>query len=130
MRRQVYVEPGQRVPVIGCYSEMMCHFRLAGRPVEIAIVPDRNLRGEAVADSWMAQVYRDGTPFSGPILPGEAGFFYDRERSSFYTYAAEPGEAGDADPAAVLAGCRKLLHDAIAASGVEVVTITDLGLNF
>lgn len=86
----------ERVPVIGNYSEVMMHFGLAGKPVEVALVLSDNYASvmpEPLDQGRpMCQVYVDGKPFSAPILPGEGGFYYGGNgpligRSNYYTYA-------------------------------------------
>lgn len=112
---RVYPALGERVRVVGCYSEVMMHFGLAGRPVEVALV-----QGNYV----MAQVYKDGVPFSGTILPGEAGFC--RDGGGWYVYPDDG--PGDANPAQVMSDMRKLINNAIDGSGAKVKTITNLGI--
>jgi hypothetical protein len=128
--RQTKVYPliGERVRVVGCYSEMMMHFRLAGRPVEISLEYQKAWRGNEsyplTEHAPMCQVWKDGEPFSGLILPGEGGFY--RDDIGFYCY---PNDGpGDADPEARAAELIKMIDDAIAASGVPVTVITNLGL--
>jgi hypothetical protein len=118
---------GDRVRVIGAYSEVMCHFGLAGKPIEIELVRKEYDGGATVY--YSAQVHKDGRPFSGTITTSEGGI-YGNERDGFYTYEAAPDEAGDENPRQVMADMTKMLDDAIKGSGVPVLTITDLGLNF
>lgn len=88
MRTPYYPKIGERVPVTGCYSEVMMHFRLAGQPIEVALLPPQYLDGTPATTGYtMAQVYKDGRPFSSSILPGEAGFYQDEH--GYYTYPRE-----------------------------------------
>ena len=70
-----YVELGKRYKMLGCFSEVMMHFRLDGTPIEVELVPSRTITGKIVEGRFMAQVYHDGKPFSAPILPSEAGLY-------------------------------------------------------
>jgi hypothetical protein len=98
----------------------MCHFGLAGTPVEIelllAVFGDRTHYG--------AQVYRDGNPFSGPITTGEAGFYED-EDGRFYTYAYDG--PGDDNPQKTLADMVVALQVATGGSAVHVISSLGLG---
>jgi hypothetical protein len=77
---KVYPLVGQRVRVVGCWSEVMMHFGLAEKPVEIALTGGPHP---------MAEVYVNGRLFSAPITPGEAGFYWDDTRKRHYTYPAD-----------------------------------------
>lgn len=59
---------GQRVRVIGNYSEVMMHFRLSGKEIEVELISERS-----------CQVYVNGKPYSFPILIGEGGIHRDNE---------------------------------------------------
>lgn len=81
MSTAYYPMIGERVKLIGCYSEIMMHFGLSGKPIEACLVPTRS------AMSFVAQIYKDGKPFSSPILTGEAGFY--RDEKGYYCYPME-----------------------------------------
>lgn len=119
------IKPGQRIKVIGSYSEVMCHFGLAGKPIEIELVRKEYDGGKTVY--YSAQVHHNGKPFSGTITTGEGGI-YGSPQEGFYTYEAAPDDAGDADPRQVMMDVNKMIDDAIMQSGVQVTVITDLGL--
>jgi hypothetical protein len=91
LRYKARPEAGERVPVIGCYSEVMMHFGLAGKPIEVALVRNTYINGKPVPPGggyqWVCQVYKNGQPFSAPILTGEGGFYEDDE--GHYTYPDE-----------------------------------------
>lgn len=70
---------GEKVKVIGCWSEVMMHMRLADKPIEVALVPDG-------PEHFAVQVYVSGERFSFPILPSEAGFYYDSTTHCWYCY--------------------------------------------
>lgn len=118
------IKPGERINVIGSYSEVMCHFGLAGKPVQVELVRREYDGGATVY--YSAQVYKDGKPFSGTITYGEAGIY--RDGDEFYTYEAEPTDKGDEDPQQVLTDIHDMLEAAIESSGVPVTVITNLGL--
>lgn len=86
---RVYPDVGERIPVIGSYSEVMMHFRLAGQPIEVSLEYDRYMNGRiAVPRRFVAQVWLDGQIYSAPILPCEAGFYCeDYDKGIYYTYA-------------------------------------------
>lgn len=86
-----YPDIGERVPVIGCYSEVMCHFRLAGKPTWVSLERSQYMNGEAVEPMYLVgQVWqwqpdrKELGEFSFPITTGEAGFFNDG--AHWYTY--------------------------------------------
>jgi hypothetical protein len=84
---RVYPDIDERMPVIGCSSEVMMHFGLAGEPIEVSLVQDRYINGEKVPvgeGRLVAQVWKDGREFSAPILTGEAGFYCDGD--DYYCY--------------------------------------------
>jgi hypothetical protein len=77
--------PGQRYAVEGCFSEVMMHFRLAGKPIEVSLEPSRYMNGELAPDGrMMGQVWVDGKQFSFPVTTGEAGFYQDDK--GYYLY--------------------------------------------
>jgi hypothetical protein len=86
---RAYPNIDERVPVTGSYSEVMIHFGLAGREIEVSLVRNTYLNGKRVPEGegrqYVAQVWKDGRPFSAPILTGEAGF-YEGE-GGHYCYA-------------------------------------------
>jgi len=73
---RAYPDIGERVPVIGCHSEVMMHFRLAAMPIEIELVYSLNLCGDIAEPRYvMGQVWVDGRKYSFPVTTGEAGFY-------------------------------------------------------
>lgn len=115
---RVTIQPGQKVRTVGVYSEIMMHFRLAGRPVEVEL-----LRREYPSGVYyMAQIYHDGEKFSGPITTSEAGII---ENGDEFTIDANDGP-GDEDPAAVQREFNQMIREAM--SGPGVCVITNLGL--
>ncbi len=126
---RVYPEVGEKVRVIGCYSECLMAFDLAGRPIEISLeyqVSYQDNKPYSRTD-WplVGQCWKDGQKFSGPVLPSECGFYFDSEKEEFYCYPDDG--PGDPDPKQVRRDLTKLIEDAIAASGVPVTVITNLG---
>ena len=79
--RKVDPQIGERVPVIGNYSEVMVYMKLAEKPIEVALQPNR-----------MVQIYVDGNPFSAPVTCGEGGFYCEKDENGedrYYTYARD-----------------------------------------
>jgi hypothetical protein len=78
---RAYPDVDERVPVIGSCSEVMIHFGLAGKPIEVSLVRNTYINGQPVPEGegrqFVAQVWKDGKPFSAPILTSEAGFYED-----------------------------------------------------
>jgi hypothetical protein len=66
--RKQYIVRGERVPNEMPWSEVCMHMRVAGLVLDVEII------GEQYP---MAQLYRDGQPFSAPITLGEAGIHQD-----------------------------------------------------
>ena len=111
---RVWPYPNERVPVLAVHSEVMCHFGLAGKLVEVALVRNKLMNGNPVPDDhdghkFVCQVYTDGKPFSAPILPGEGGFYCDyfKGQDDYYTYA-EPSRI---DPRDLVTPGPKIHHD-------------------
>jgi hypothetical protein len=79
IRVRAYLNVGERVPVIGSDSEVMVHFGLPGKPIEVSLVRNTYINGAPVPEGegrqYVAQVWKDGRPFSAPILTSEAGFY-------------------------------------------------------
>jgi hypothetical protein len=83
---RVRAMPGERIPVIECSSEVMMHFGLADKPVDIELVASKTMNGDPVVPTYfVAQVYKDSQSFSFPILTGEVGFYEDG--GEYYTHA-------------------------------------------
>jgi hypothetical protein len=118
-KTQVYVKPGQRVRVKGSYSEVMCHFGLAGKPVEIELV-ENSCDGRRY---YMAQVWKDGKRFSGFVTYGEAGFYRDAD-DKFYTYAYDG--PGDENPEKIIEDTTAMILEAL--GGAENCTVIHLGM--
>jgi hypothetical protein len=114
---KVYVVPGQRVRIVGSYSEVCMHMGIAGKPCEIQLLQSQ--RGY-----YSAQLWRDGKEFSSPVTTGEAGFYFDSSNNQYYTY--EDLGPGNLDPKQVQADITAILDDAV--SGPGVTTIDSLGL--
>jgi hypothetical protein len=78
---RAYPDVSERVPVIGSYSEVMIHFGLAGKPIQVSLVRNTYLNGQPVPEGecrqYLAQVWKDGRPFSASILTSEARFYED-----------------------------------------------------
>jgi hypothetical protein len=78
---RAYPDVDERVPVIGSYSEVMIHFGLAGKPIEVSLVRNTYINDKPVPEGegrqYLTQVWKDGKPFSAPTLTGEAGFYED-----------------------------------------------------
>jgi hypothetical protein len=91
---RVFPAIGERVPVIGCYSEIMMHFGLAGRPCEVSLEYQVHWTddGPVPRPDWGpgCQAWRDGEKFSGLILTSEGGFY----RCSDHGKETLPEEAG------------------------------------
>ena len=91
-----YVKEGERVAIVAPHSEVCMHMQVAGRPMLAMILEGRHA----------AQLYRpDGTEYSAPVTPGEAGFYSDED--GFYvsvTDAVQPVYEGCAR------GCNDDLH--------------------
>lgn len=76
-----HVAIGDTVHVELPYSEVCMSMRVAGARRDVHLVSEN-----------AAQILNeDGTPFSFPVLPGEAGLFHDA--TGFYTYAAPKAAA-------------------------------------
>ena len=80
---RAYPDADERLPVTGSYSEVMIHFGLAGKPIEVSLVRNTYANGQPVPEGegrqYVAQVCKDGRPFSAPILTSEAGFYEDED---------------------------------------------------
>ena len=76
--QKMYTNPGHQVLIECPYSEVCMHMQVAGKTMwaELRLCPEG-------CDS--VQLYRlDGSVFSGPITPGEAGFYQDN--GGYYYY--------------------------------------------
>jgi hypothetical protein len=66
----------------------MIHFGLAGRAIEVSLIRNTYINGRPVHESegrqYVAQVWKDGRPFSAPMLTSEAGFHEDE--LGYYCY--------------------------------------------
>lgn len=82
--RRVYVEHGVRYLATMPASEVCLHMRVTGKPMILWLC------GRAGRES--VQLARpDSTPFSAPILTGEAGLYRDA-RGRLYGHGLEPVE--------------------------------------
>lgn len=115
---------GDMIRMVGNYSEVMMHMGLAGRPVIVELIPRNRFdgKGRMLCSAQVYDLYHK--PMGAPITTGEAGIYEDAD--GYYGY--EDYGAGDSDPRAVAAELTRQLEDAITSSGVEVKTITNLGL--
>jgi hypothetical protein len=74
-----YVDPGETVSMELAHSEVCMYMQVAGKRMDV------RLQGEG----WRASAQiltASGGDFSIPILPGEAGFYFDRETGRHYFY--------------------------------------------
>lgn len=78
MRGMTRLSVGDRVRIELPYSEVCMHMRVAG---QVFVVEVREHGAQILNE--------DGSPFSFPILHGEAGIF--RDAAGLYTYPAEEG---------------------------------------
>lgn len=69
------VIPGERYQGEMPHSEVCIHMRVAGKIMEF----------ELLENERSVQLYKNGQPFSSPILYGEAGVFRDYD-GTFYFY--------------------------------------------
>jgi hypothetical protein len=78
-REKRYVRPGERVKMLMPWSEVCMHMRVHDTVMEVEFIlkewPDHT--------SATAQLYKDGRPFSSPILYGEAGFYHEGGNDAF-----------------------------------------------
>jgi hypothetical protein len=116
---RVPIKPGQKARTVGCYSEVMMHMGLAGRPVDVELLQHVYQDGHV---HHYAQVYRDGQPAGGAVTTGEAGIYTDGWE---FTIDQDESE-GDADPKQVQEDMTRMLREAL--SGPHVTVITNLGL--
>lgn len=83
-KQKYYPLLNERVPVVGCSSEVLMHFGLADKPIEIALVRSKLANG-VITPMVMSQVYSNGRAFSAPVTTGEGGFYQDLD-GYYYTY--------------------------------------------
>lgn len=76
MASKTYVELGEEFQTELPYSEVCMHMRVAGTTMTVVVV--------GPVEQAVAQLYKDGRPFSFPITLGEAGVF--RDEFGFYYY--------------------------------------------
>lgn len=107
-RTKHYMKSGERVPVIGPYSEVMCHMGLAGRPADIEFLECRF--GDRTYHS--AQVYRDSNMAGAPVTCGEAGIYFDEDGKP-YCYRRDDNDQGDANPKEEERRMYQLIKDAL-----------------
>lgn len=70
-----YVDPGETVSVELPYSEVCMHMRVAGKRMDVQFLSERN--GAQLLNA-------NGSRFSFPILPGEAGFYRETDGRHYY----------------------------------------------
>jgi hypothetical protein len=73
--RQVYIRPGESGRAEMPYSEVCMHMRVAGRVMDFTLSRQGHL---------VQLLNPDRTPFSAPILPGEAGIHTDLDGRRWY----------------------------------------------
>lgn len=79
---RTYIERGQVVTLELPYSEVCMHMGVAGQVMQVRLTPGPHP---------MAQLIRDGRPFSFPVTTGEAGIY--RDANGYYAYAAQEGRS-------------------------------------
>jgi hypothetical protein len=72
-RGKRYVRPGETITHQVAYSEVAMHMRVAGTEMAMRL----QAGGRGPWDFSVQLLNPDGTSFSGPILPGEAGLYHD-----------------------------------------------------
>ncbi len=78
MRERKWIEPGESGRAEMPHSEVCMHMQVAGKVMRFTLL---------AAKRPCVQLWRDdGSPFSFPILPGEAGIF--EEGDAIYYYPA------------------------------------------
>jgi hypothetical protein len=84
MPEKKYIRPGETMQLELPFSEVCMHMRVAGSVMTVLLT---------LGDFPMAQLIRDGRPFSFPIGTGEAGFYQDAD--GYYGYpASTPARTG------------------------------------
>lgn len=67
------------------FSEVCLHMRVAGKVLQFRLRRPRRLNGKIARDHPpVAQLYRNGRPWSAPIGFGEAGVYQHGQRYYFY----------------------------------------------
>ncbi|PNE43380.1 hypothetical protein [Streptomyces noursei] len=77
MDQRIDLEIGDRVRLEMPWSGVCEHMKVHGQVLEVEI------------REHGAQLYKDGRPFSFPILWGEAGIYTDHQTKKPFTYNAE-----------------------------------------
>jgi hypothetical protein len=72
---KTYIRPGETLQLELPYSEVCMHMKVAGLVMTVLLT---------LGDFPMAQLIKDGRPFSFPIGTGEAGLFQDA--GGYYGY--------------------------------------------
>ncbi len=134
---RVFPQVGERVPVIGSYSEVQMHMGTAGRPIEVSL----EYQGRYENGQWLpipkwgvvAQIWRDGRECGHSVTTGEGGFYdagsmAQEGEPGYYTYMRLPDDQGDSDPRQVQRDITDMISEAM--SGPGTMVITNLGLNF
>jgi hypothetical protein len=74
--RQCYIRPGEVFTHRIGYSEVALHLRVAGQVLRMELLP----QGHSV------QLYVGADRYSFPVLPSEAGLYWDNERKAYYRW--------------------------------------------
>lgn len=73
---RIDIEPGKRYLLPMPASEVMIYMGLVDELMEVELLP-----------SGGVQLFKDGKPYSLPVLPGEAGMYDDHTTGQYYAYA-------------------------------------------
>jgi hypothetical protein len=76
-----YAGTGETLTVELPYSEVCMWMRVAGKRMAVQLTCERDGR-----PTGAQLLTKSGGHFSFPILPSEAGFYWDAEAGSYYTY--------------------------------------------
>lgn len=93
---KTYIQPGEVLPVIGSYSEAMCHCGHAGLPVGVELVA-ATFDGRTY---YSGAVHKNGQRYTG-FTTGEVGIMSDD--GGHYVRVRAADDKGDANPKAVQA---------------------------
>jgi hypothetical protein len=75
--RKTYCAIGDKVRTEIAFSECAMSMQIAGKVLEVELIPSEG-------HGAMAQVYREGKPYSAPILLGEAGIYIESVGRYYY----------------------------------------------
>lgn len=74
-RVKTFIKPGKRYKGKMPHSEVCMHMKVAGSELEFEL-----------SAHDMVQLYKGKHEFSGAILPGEAGLYWDADKGALYGY--------------------------------------------